>query len=260
MNMQIGANVLSHVGKGVATVTLNRPQVYNTIDENTRRDLRNVFRSIRGHDEVRAVILTGAGQNFSIGGDLLALEDMTPEAATRHMEDILDTAMAIGTCDIPVIAAVEGRAASAGLGLALLCDWIIAGKESRFTFSYCRVGMGPEWGLSVTLPERVGRAQARKLMWDGAKMDARGALEIGLVDEICLPGQAMSAAWNMAELLAEKPFHSTRSTKCSYRIPPEELGLALETEVHQQSECLTSEDFIEGVYAIRQRRRPEFSR
>ena len=260
MNMQIGANVLSHVGKGIATVTLNRPQQYNTIDESLRSDLRNIFHAIRQNDEIRAVIITGAGQNFSVGGDLLALEDMTPEAATRQMEDIQDTAMAIATCDKPVIAAIEGRAASAGLGLALLCDWIIAGKESRFTLSYCRVGLGPDWGLSITLPERVGRAKARKMMWDGAKLDARAALDIGLVDEICLPGQAMSSAWGMAEELAEKPVQSIASAKCSFRIPPEELSLALENEVHQQTDCLMSEDFIEGVYAIRQRRRPDFSR
>ncbi len=260
MNMQIGASVLSHVGKGVATVTLNRPQLYNTIDESMRADLRNIFHAIRNEEDVRAVILTGAGQNFSVGGDLSALEDLTREAAEEQMEDIQATAMAIASCDRPVIAAIEGRAASAGIGLALLCDWIIAGKEARFTLSYCRVGMGPEWGLSATLPERVGRSQARRLMWDGPKLDARGAHDVGLVDEVCLPGQAMTLAWNMADAIVEKPPHSMRTAKCSYRIPLEDLGIALDNETRSQTECLLSEDFVEGVYAVRYRQRPDFSR
>ncbi len=260
MNMQIGASVLLHVGRGVATVTLNRPHVYNTIDENTRSDLRNIFQTIREQDEVRAVILTGAGQNFSVGGDVGALEDLTEEAAADQMEDIQDTAMAIAGCEKPVVAAIEGRAASSGIGLALLCDWIIAGKESRFTFSYTRIGLGPDWGLSVTLPGRVGKSEARRLMWEGPKLDANNAIEMGLVDELVLPGKAMSAAWNMAERLAEKPVQSVRATKASYRIPIEDISIALENEVQSQTRCLMSEDFIEGVYAIRQRRRPDFSR
>ena len=260
MNMQIGASVLFHVGRGVATVTLNRPHLYNTIDENMRSDLRTIFQTIREQDEVRAVILTGAGQNFSVGSDIGAMEDLTESAADTQMEDIQDTAMAIAGCDKPVVAAIEGRAASAGIGLALLCDWIIAGKETRFTFSYSRIGLGPEWGLSLTLPERVGRSQARRLMWEGPKLDANNAMELGLVDELVLPGKAMSAAWNMAERLADRSIDSIRSTKAGFRIPVEEISLALENEVKSQTHCLLSEDFIEGVHAIRQRRRPDFSR
>ncbi len=260
MNMQIGANVLFHVGRGVATVTLNRPHLYNTIDDNMRSDLRTIFQAIREQDDVRAVILTGAGQNFSVGSDVGALEDLTEEAASKQMEDIQHTAMAIAGCDKPVVAAIEGRAASAGIALALLCDWVIAGKESRFTFSYSRISLGPEWGLSATLPGRVGRSQARRLMWESPKFDANNAMEMGLVDELVLPGKAMSAAWTIAERLADKPVESIRATKSSYRIPIDEISMALENETHSQTRCLLSEDFLEGVHAIRQRRRPDFSR
>lgn len=260
MNMQIGASVLLHVGRGVATVTLNRPHVYNTIDEGMRSDLRNIFQTIRQEDEIRAVIITGAGQNFSVGSDIGSLEDLTEEAASRHMEDILDTALAIAGCDKPVVAAVEGRAASAGIGLALLCDWVFAGKEARFTFSYSRIGLGPEWGLSATLPARVGRAEARRLMWEGPKLDANSAMRVGLVDELVLPGKAMSAAWNMTERLTAKSVQSIRATKAGYRIPVEEISMALEKEVHSQTQCLMSEDFSEGIHAVRQHRRPDFSR
>ncbi len=258
--MQIGQNVLTHLAHGVMTVTLNRPQVVNAIDEITRSDLRNVFGQIRLDPDIRAVILTGAGENFCAGGDIGSMEDMTEAAALEEMNDIRDTALAIAGCDKPVIAAIEGHAASAGIGLALLCDIVIASRSSRFTFSFSRIGLGPDWGLSVTLPDRVGRNWARKLIWEARKLDTQTCYEINLIDEICLPGGAVAVAWDKATRLADKATLSVQGAKRQYRLPLGPLGEALAAESASQTECYMSEDFIEGLNAFRSKRKPEYSR
>jgi 2-(1,2-epoxy-1,2-dihydrophenyl)acetyl-CoA isomerase len=167
--------------------------------------------------------------------------------------------MAIAGCDKPVIAAIEGHAASAGIGIALLCDRIIASNSSRFTFSFNRVGLGPDWGLSATLPDRVGRAAARKLLWEASKFDAQTALDMGLIDQICLPGGALDTAWMEAKILANKPALSVQHAKRYFSIPLDELCLALENEASNQTACFMSDDFITSLNIFRNRRRSDTS-
>ena len=259
MNMQIGASVLTHSAHGVMTITLNRPELVNVIDQNMRSDLQQIFTSIRTDDEIHAVIITGSKDNFCVGGDIASMEDITEQAALLQMQDIRDTAMAIAGCDKPVIAAIEGHAAGAGIGIALLCDKVIASNSARFTFSFSRVGLGPDWGLSTTLPDRVGRATARKLLWEASKFDTRTALEMGLVDQSCLPGGAMDTAWMEAKILANKPALSVQHVKRYYSKPLDELRLALENEAENQTTCFMSEDFIKSLNVFRNRRRPDSS-
>ncbi len=256
--MQVGASVLTEIVHGVMTVSLNKPDVVNAIDSSMRHDLREVFKMIRNQDEVRAVILTGDAKNFSVGSDIASLEDLNERSAIKIMHEIRDAALAIASCNKPVIAALEGHVAGAGIGLALLCDKVIASKKARFSFSFSRIGLGPDWGLSVTLPERVGRMHARRLIWEATRLDARSAQQLGLVDQICLPGGAADAAWVDARILANKAPLAIQSTKCHFRFPLFELGAALESEASNQTECLTSADFSEGLSAYRHRRRPDF--
>ena len=258
--MQIGTSVLTHQAHGVLTVTLNRSDAVNAIDEAMRRELRDVFHDIRANEDIRAVVITGSGEHFSVGGDIINLQDMTENAALHYMHDVRDTAIAIAACDKPIVAAIEGHAASGGVGLALLCDHVIASKTARFTFSYTRVGLGPDWGLSVTLKERVGRHVARQLLFEATKLDAMSAQQMGLVDDLCLKGTAEEVAWQYALKLSGKPAIAIQSIKCQYRIPITELGHALENEALSQTACIMCEDFDEGLDAFRNRRRPEFSR
>lgn len=258
--MQIGTSVLTHQAHGIITVTLNRADTVNAIDETMLTELHDVFHDIRANDDIRAVVLTGAGDHFSVGGDITNLQDMTEKAAMHYMHDVRDTVIAVAACDKPVIAAIEGHSASGGIGLALLCDHIIASKTARFTFSYARIGLGPDWGLSITLRERVGRHVARKLLFEATKLDAMSAQQSGLIDDLCLKGTAEEVAWQYALKLSNKPTSAMQSIKCQYRIPIPDLGHALENEALSQTACIMCEDFHKGLDAFRNRRRPEFSR
>lgn len=258
--MQTGGSVEAHVSHGVATVSLNRPQALNTLDESTRDGLRNVFGAIRVEPDVRAVVLTGGGDNFCAGTDLVALEDLTEGEAHARMQDVCDAALAIASCNKPVVAAIEGHVAGSGIGLALLCDVLIASKKARFSFSNARVGLAPDWGQSVTLPARIGAPASRRMLWGMAKLDASGALELGLIDDISLPGSAAEVALVQARTLADRPGLSVQATKKFFRVPLDELSMALENESETQTNCLMSDDFSEGMRAIRASRRTEISR
>jgi len=258
--MQIGGSVETDVSHGVATVSLNRPLALNTLDESIRDGLRNVFGAIRAESDVKAVVLTGSGDNFCAGTDLVAMEDLTESEAHARMQDVCDAALAIASCDKPVIAAIEGHVAGSGIGLALLCDFLIASKKARFSFSNARVGLAPDWGLSVTLPARIGAPAARRMLWGMAKLDASAALELGLVDDISLPGSATEVALVQARTLADRPALSVQATKKFLRVPLDELSIALENELKVQTNCLMSDDFSEGMRAIRASRRSDTSR
>lgn len=251
----IGDSVMIQVTAGVATVTLNRPDVANAIDSQTRCDLIEIFSNIQASEDIRTVILTGDSENFCGGSDVSSLQDVTTAEALEQMREVRKAAVAIAACNKPVIAAIEGHAAGAGIGLALLCDRIIASKKARFTFSFNRIGLGPEWGLSITLPDRVGRAKARNLLWDARKMGSRTALEIGLIDETCIPGGALDCAWVAAKALSNKAPLSVQGTKFLSRIPLDELRSALENEAVSQAACVSSEDFTIGLKVIKSRKR-----
>ena len=259
MMTKTDSSVLTHQAKGVMTVTLNRPDVVNAIDESICNNLRNIFTRIKLDDEVRAVIITGSGGNFCAGSDISALENITELQAQSHMRIIRDTAMAIASCTKPVVAALEGHVAGAGLGLALLCDVVISSKSSRFTSSFSRIGLGPEWGLSKTLPDRVGRNRARKLIWDASKLDSETAYEFGIVDELCLSNSAIEVAIDYARKLAGLASCSSMSTKHHFRFPLSDLAIALENEAATQTACFISADFAEGLDAFRNRRKPIFN-
>ncbi|MGB5705298.1 MAG: enoyl-CoA hydratase/isomerase family protein [Arenicellales bacterium] len=255
MNTKIGKSVLIRVTENVATVTLNRPEVVNAIDENTRSDLKEIFTNIQASDDIKAVILTGDRDNFCGGSEVTSMQDISTSLAMEQMRNVRHTAMAIAACNKPIIAAVEGHAAGAGIGLALLCDKIIASKKSKFTFSFSRIGLGPEWGLSVTLPDRIGRIRARNLLWNAQKMSARSALEIGLIDETCIPGGALDCAWVEAKMLANKAALAVQGTKFLTRIPLDELRAALDNEAVSQAACVSSEDFSNRIEVFKNRRR-----
>ncbi|MGI9318838.1 MAG: enoyl-CoA hydratase/isomerase family protein [bacterium] len=259
MSTTIGESVMIQVTERVATVTLNRPEVANAIDIQTRSDLKDIFSNIQSSEDIRAVILTGDSDNFCGGSDISSLQNVTTTSALEQMRGIQQVAAIIAACNKPVIAAVEGHAAGAGIGLALLCDKIIASEKARFTFSFSRVGLGPEWGLSITLPDRVGRARARNLLWEASKLSARSALKIGLIDETCIPGGALDCAWVEAKTLTNKATLSVQGTKFLTRIPLDELRSALENEAVSQAACATSEDFTNGLKLIKNRKRQKAS-
>jgi len=174
--------VVVHVSEGVATVTLNRPEVRNALSAELRRALVATFEQLEADDEVDVVVLTGADPAFCAGLDLKEL--------ARGDHDLTSTVVATGTrgpipaITKPLIGAVNGVAITGGFELALHCDFLVASERARFADTHARVGIQPGWGLTVLLPQAVGVRRARELSATGNFLDASTALSWGLVNHV----------------------------------------------------------------------------
>ena len=243
---------------GVLTLTLNRPQARNAIDAELRAALQAAFAEAGGEARVRALVLTGAGGHFCAGGDIASMAGMTPEDARQRLAGVRDCALAIAACPKPVIAAVSGHAAGAGVGLALLCDEVVAGEDAVFTLSFARIGLAPDWGLTMTLAGRLGAAHARRLAWDAGRLDAAEALEAGLADQ--LAADPLAKAMELAEGLAGGPAPAVSAIKRHFAQDADALKAALEREAALQEINFASPEFAEGLAAFKEKRRPDFRR
>lgn len=239
---------------GVLMLTLNRPEARNAINAELRAALRAAFVQASGDAAVRAVVLTGTGGNFCAGGDIASMAVMSGDDAKARMADVAETAHAVAACEKPVIACVKGHAAAAGVGLALLCDEIIADADARFTFSFVKIGLGPDWGLTATLPRRVGQAAARRLTVDGSQVSAAAALEMGLIDRVASGHDALVEASDRAIDLAAGPAPAVQVIKHHFRMPLAELDAALEREGRAQVKCFASPEFAARLAAFQEKR------
>ncbi len=181
---------------------------------------------------------------------------MDRDDAKARMADVAETARAVAACDKPVIACVKGHAAGAGVGLALLCDEVVADADARFTFSFVKIGLAPDWGLSVTLPRRVGHATARRLAWDGSQLSAAAALDMGLIDHLATAPDALVVASDRAIALAAAPQPAVRAIKSHFRPPLEELDAALAREGKAQIRCFASPEFAARLAEFQAKRKP----
>lgn len=166
---------------GVAHLTLNRPDKLNALNPAVFIELRGHLDSIAANGDVRCVVLGGAGRSFCAGHDLDAIADHTP-APSPHFEP--QTVDALERLPQPTIAKVHGHCYTGGLELALGCDLLIGGESARLGDTHGQWGLVPVWGMSVRLPERVGRSTAKELMFTSRRIDAHEAARIGLLDRV----------------------------------------------------------------------------
>jgi 2-(1,2-epoxy-1,2-dihydrophenyl)acetyl-CoA isomerase len=169
---------------GVTTITLDRPEKLNAFSGTMREDLLAALRDAAGD----VVVITGAGRAFCAGGDvefMASLQETDDVARFRKLLDAgRDVVMQIATMPKPVIAAVNGVAAGAGCNLALACDYRIASEQAKFSESFVRIGLHPDWGGTWLLPRLIGTSRAFEMMATGRMVDADEALRIGLVDRV----------------------------------------------------------------------------
>lgn len=192
--------ILLAVADGVATVTLNRPQAMNALNRAMRRRLAEVMRQVDGDDNVRAVILTGAGERaFTAGLDLKELGSEAGALGSANATDPADNPVkAIELCAKPVIGAINGVAITGGFEVALACDVLIASTNARFADTHARVGIVPGWGLSQKLSRMIGISRAKELAFTGNFLDAAMALQWGLVNHVTQPDGLLPLARRLA--------------------------------------------------------------
>lgn len=246
---------VEHTGP-VATITMNDPARRNAINLSMRGQIVSALSEADASADCRAVVITGAGGNFSAGGDLSSM-NADPEASRARLHAIADAIRAIVGCSKPVIAAVDGYAYGAGMSLAAACDVVVASPEARFCCSFSGVGLTADAGLHWSLPARVGYGRARLLIMLGRPIDAMDAHACGLVDEFT-DGPSLPAAAALAEALAQRAPLSLAATKAILAVDHASLDDVLAREAAAQGRLLATEDFAEGRTAFFEKRRPRF--
>ena len=204
--------LVTRPAKRIAVVTLNRPNSLNAMDRRVGKQMKAAFTHLADDDEVSVVIVTGAGRGFSSGGDLSDTADsMLHYPPLVVMQETAAAVTPLVHMPQMTIAAVNGPAAGAGWGLAMACDLRIAGPGARFTATFIRMGLGPDFGLSHTLPRSIGRERALELLATGRTVDADEALRLGIVSSVV--DDPLTAAIELASTIAASPTRAIRSLK-----------------------------------------------
>lgn len=248
---------------GIATIVLNRPESLNALNNELAVALNDALGRLAEDQTVGVVVITGAGRAFCAGGDLGALGKSRQSGSMAEVEPLLRAGMhmvvRMRTMPQPVIAAVNGAAAGAGLNIALAADIRIAAEEATFGQTFSKVGLFPDYGGTYFLPQLVGRAKAAELFYSGDMIDAKTALAIGLVNQVVPAAQLEAEVKKLAEKIAHGPALAIRAVKRKlFASGEKELTEALEGEVREQMRCFLSEDCHEGIRAFFEKRPPKF--
>jgi 2-(1,2-epoxy-1,2-dihydrophenyl)acetyl-CoA isomerase len=248
---------------GAARIELNRPEKMNAWEATLTRDLKAAFARIAEDDELRAVLLTGAGRGFCSGADLSAgfdpAPDGKPDLQTSLRERYHPVITTIRELPKPVVAAVNGGAVGVGCSLALACDLILAAESGYFLLAFVNIGLVPDGGSSAFIPARVGLTRALEMALLGERVYGPQALEWGLVNAVHPDDELQPAADALVARLAAGPTRSYAGAKRQFNAwAYRSLEEQLELEAAIQHEQARTDDFIEGVAAFLQKRAAAF--
>ena len=229
-----------------------------------REEILDVLAKIGADDAVRVVIVTGEGRGFSAGGDIDHLKRLRESNDEEGFRQVLANGQRITktmrSLPKPVIAAVNGPCAGAGFSFALGCDIRIASDAATFGASFSRIGLHPDWGGSWFLPKLVGSASACELIFTGSMISAEEAQRIGLVNRVVPHAELMPTVLELATTVTKSAPRVVRLAKESiYRSLSSDMESAFTREGEVQMECFYSDDFLEGLTAFKEKRRPRFS-
>jgi 2-oxoglutaroyl-CoA hydrolase len=241
--------------RGVVTITLDDPAKMNRVPLAARGQLAHLFAELAGDDGVRLVVLTGAGGNFTAGGDIAAFMDATPE----HLSQLAWNVAAAERFPKPVIARIEGYCLGVGLELALACDFRVAAEGAQLGLPEVGLGMIPGSGGTQRLARLVGLGRAKDVVMRRRRIDAQEALAWGLVSEV-VPAQELDAAVErvIADLDQLSPLALRMAKRVLNHVYDAPLSIGLELEGLAYGLLRTTDDFAEGVQAFGEKRPPHF--
>lgn len=253
------------IAGGVATVTLNRPEAMNALDERTKIALRDGLADITTDEAVRAVVLTGTGRAFCVGQDL---REHAANLRDKALEDVWSTvvdhytpiARSLLTMPKPVVAAVNGIAAGAGASIAFACDLRIVADTAGFNLAFTAIGLSCDTGSSWTLPRLVGQARARELLLQPTTLDAQQALAMGLATRVVPPADLMAEAAALAGELAAGATMAYGAVKAALNFAAEHsLDESLAREAELMATTGGSADHRNAVSSFVAKERPVFT-
>jgi enoyl-CoA hydratase/carnithine racemase len=255
---------LYNVDNGAATITLNRPEVLNALTLEIYAQLRDLFEELRYADDVKVIIVTGAGRAFCSGGDVRSI---IGEVLERDMRDHLEFCRMTGhlirnmrLLPKPIIAAINGTAAGAGAVIALASDFRLMADTAKFAFLFSRVGLtGADMGAAFLLPRVVGQGRASELLMLGEDLDAASAERFGLASRVLPLAELMPAAHELARRLAAGPAYAQGMTKLMINNEwTMDLNAALESEAQAQALMMMGQDHRIFYQAYKDKQTPRF--
>ncbi len=253
--------LLLDVIDGVATVTLNRPQALNAINRALAAELSATCSLLRERDDVRTVILTGAGERaFCAGADLRERGGMSASERNDHRAGIEAAAEDLANLPMPTIAAVRGIALAGGTELAIACDLRVAATDAVFGVPEVKIGIFPGAGGVLRLPPLIGLGNARDLIFTGRQVSAEEAARIGLVNRLVAPEDVLPTARELADQIAANAPLALRAVKDALRVSSGLPAAEARREVNQRRMSLDdTADYEEGLRAFAEKRRPRFT-
>lgn len=249
---------------GVATITLNRPERKNPLTFDSYAELRDLFRALELANDVKVVVLTGAGGNFCSGGDVHEiigpLTQMTMPEMLEFTRMTGNLIKAMRLCPQPIIAAMDGICAGAGAMMALAADMRLGTPRAKTAFLFTRVGLaGADMGACALLPRLIGQGRASELLFSGRSMSADEGLQWGFFNALHEPGEVLAAAQTMAKTLASGPTFAHGMTKTMlHQEWAMTLDQALEAEAQAQAICMQTQDFKRAFDAFAAKQTPVF--
>jgi enoyl-CoA hydratase/carnithine racemase len=245
---------------GIATLTLNRPEVMNSLNFDLLRALKDQIESVRFRRDLRVIIITGSGEKaFCSGADLKERATLSPDQVREYIYTIRNLFTSIEELNKPVIAAVNGIALGGGTELALASDIRIAALNASMGLTETRLAIIPGAGGTQRLPRLIGKGKAKELIFTGRRVDAREALDIGLVSQICEPQDLLEACQKMAAMICETGPVAIEQAKYAINYGLEtdiHTGLAIESNAYWI--CIPTEDRLEGLAAFKEKRKPVY--
>lgn len=254
-------NLIVEGDAAIVTMTVNRPDKLNAIDERTAVELLDAFNRLDTQDEVRVIILTGAGdRSFIAGGDIAAMSRMSLQEGEKFVYLGHNLTKAMERSNKVVIAAVNGFALGGGSELAMACDIRIASEKAQFGLPEVTVGLFPGWGGTQRLGRLIGKGRAKELIFTGERVSADEAYRLGLVNKVVTPEQLMPYTRQLAERILANSQNAIRQAKKALNEGLEvslDQGLVIEAEAWLVN--FSTADRVEGLTAFVEKRQPNFT-
>jgi 2-(1,2-epoxy-1,2-dihydrophenyl)acetyl-CoA isomerase len=252
------STILFEVRDHVASLTLNRPEAANSLNSTVAAELMDAVIRCEEDPEILAVVISGSGRIFCAGADLKGFYS-AGEGLKSRVSYFHATLSRLTRADLPVIAAVNGAAAGAGMGLACACDLVIAAESARFVMAYARIGLSPDGATTYFLPRRIGMGRALELFYTNRALSAREALDWGIANRVVPDGELAAEAHALAAQLAAGP---TRAFGAGKRLMHAGWSETLESQIEQELRSIATmartEDAQEAIAAFAAKRPPQF--
>jgi len=251
----------------VAYLTMNRPEARNALSLEMRTEIRDRLQEAELNEDIRCIVLRGAGEHFLAGGDVksfMAFTKLPPEERrltfTNRIHGLNAIMYAMRRLNKPVIASVRGAAAGAGVSLALCCDLVVASEDAFFTLAYSKIASSPDGGASYYLPRLVGTKRAMEIALLGDRFTAKEALDMGLINRVVPTEELAAKTKELADRLANGLTRAYGNIKkLILAASDNSLEQQLQAEAETFGETVMADDWIEGVVAFNEKRKPDFN-